>query len=123
MIVGELKEGQEVYVLPSQYLNSGKGDTIIVEIVGDDNWDEIVKGWNKKYFADIPSVEKEIDDKLPSEKILCQDCGSFFYLTSKNKKWFEDRDFHIPKRCEFCRKAKKAERAGRVFDTGVSKKY
>ena len=40
----------------------------------------------------------------------CKDCGTEFIITADNKKWYEEKGFKLPERCEDCRKKRKAAR-------------
>jgi hypothetical protein len=41
------------------------------------------------------------------QKHVCKDCEQTFYMTYGEVKFFEEKELHIPKRCKFCRKARK----------------
>lgn len=45
---------------------------------------------------------------MPNENKLCDTCGRQFYVNEKDQKFFADQGFPTPKRCFFCRKARKA---------------
>lgn len=40
-------------------------------------------------------------------KIKCQDCGEEFNFSEKDQKFYEEKGFKPPKRCKFCRNARK----------------
>ncbi len=42
--------------------------------------------------------------------IKCQDCGEEFNFSEKEQKFYEEKGFLEPKRCRFCRQAKKDKR-------------
>ena len=40
----------------------------------------------------------------------CKDCGKEFYMSYKEVKFFESKEFHIPKRCKYCRDKRKTSK-------------
>lgn len=40
-------------------------------------------------------------------KIKCQDCGEEFIFSERDQKFYEEKGFLPPKRCRFCRNARK----------------
>lgn len=40
-------------------------------------------------------------------KINCIDCGKPFNFSERDQKYYEEKGFKPPKRCKFCRSAKK----------------
>lgn len=40
-------------------------------------------------------------------KIKCQDCGEDFNFSEKDQAFYKEKGFDNPKRCHFCRKARK----------------
>lgn len=51
--------------------------------------------------------------------IKCQDCGEDFNFTEKDQKFYQEKGFEPPKRCHFCRKARKEKYLNQNYD----KKY
>lgn len=43
----------------------------------------------------------------------CKDCGAEFTITADNKKWYEEKGFSLPERCEECRAKRKSNRKNR----------
>lgn len=39
---------------------------------------------------------------------VCRDCGNEFVITASEQNFYESRELALPKRCESCRKARKA---------------
>jgi hypothetical protein len=39
--------------------------------------------------------------------IKCQDCGEDFIFTERDQEFYAEKGFAEPKRCHFCRKARK----------------
>jgi hypothetical protein len=58
-------------------------------------------------------VKKE--DKLMDKMIKCQDCGEEFRFSERDQEFYAEKGFQDPKRCHFCRKARK--------DRHIDKKY
>lgn len=42
--------------------------------------------------------------------ITCVECKAEFVLTAGQQRWFTDKQMHLPKRCEECRKKKREEK-------------
>lgn len=40
-------------------------------------------------------------------KIKCQDCGEEFIFSERDQAFYEEKGFIPPKRCRFCRNARK----------------
>lgn len=40
-------------------------------------------------------------------KLKCQDCGEEFVFSERDQKFYEEKGFLPPKRCRFCRNARK----------------
>ena len=40
-------------------------------------------------------------------KIKCQDCGEEFNFTERDQIFYQEKGFKPPKRCKFCRNARK----------------
>lgn len=47
--------------------------------------------------------------------IKCQDCGEEFKFSERDQEFYAEKGFQDPKRCHFCRKARK--------DKHIDKKY
>lgn len=45
--------------------------------------------------------------------IECKDCGHDFTIEPAEKKWYEDHEMTLPKRCKTCRALKKAKFGGK----------
>lgn len=43
-----------------------------------------------------------------ADTIKCKDCGKSFEITNEEKQWYADKGYDLPKRCKYCRKARKA---------------
>lgn len=41
------------------------------------------------------------------KKIKCQDCGEDFIFTERDQNFYQEKGFEPPKRCKFCRNARK----------------
>lgn len=68
-----------------------------------DSGKKAVDKLNKKY----KSKSEELDD--PDDFLIrtCKDCGNYFMLRYGEIIWFGFRNFKLPCRCRYCRKAKK----------------
>lgn len=66
---------------------------------GDEEAARLVNRWNR----DIATGYREIH--------TCKDCGKIFFINAKEKDWYANKKFQLPKRCKSCRveKKKKAE--------------
>lgn len=53
------------------------------------------------------------------KKIKCQDCGEEFTFTERDQAFYQEKGFEEPKRCHFCRKARKDRR----FNKNNNEKY
>ena len=53
------------------------------------------------------------------KKIKCQDCGEEFTFTERDQAFYQEKGFAEPKRCHFCRKARKDRR----FNKNNNEKY
>ena len=40
-------------------------------------------------------------------KVACMDCGTLFEVSEEEQKWYEEKGYKIPKRCQQCRKARR----------------
>lgn len=40
-------------------------------------------------------------------KLKCQDCGEEFVFSERDQEFYEEKGFLPPKRCRFCRNARK----------------
>lgn len=47
---------------------------------------------------------------MPNQAIKCQDCGKDFDFTERDQVFYQEKGFLPPKRCHFCRKARKEGR-------------
>ncbi len=45
-----------------------------------------------------------------AKTLVCQDCGKDFEFSDEEQKFFADKGFEDPKRCQDCRNAKKNDR-------------
>lgn len=52
-------------------------------------------------------------------KIKCQDCGEDFIFSERDQAFYQEKGFTEPKRCHFCRKARKERHLNKNYD----KKY
>lgn len=52
-------------------------------------------------------------------KIKCQDCGEDFIFSERDQAFYQEKGFQPPKRCHFCRKARKERHLNKNYD----KKY
>lgn len=41
------------------------------------------------------------------QKHICKDCGSAFYMTYNEVRFYKDKELHLPKRCKKCREKRK----------------
>jgi len=53
---------------------------------------------------------KDEEDELPALDLNCMQCGQNFYLSGKDRAFFQAKNFQIPKRCWRCRQERKAAR-------------
>ena len=44
---------------------------------------------------------------MSNQVIKCQDCGEEFNFTERDQEFYKEKGFLPPKRCHFCRKARK----------------
>ena len=44
---------------------------------------------------------------MEDKKITCKDCGKEFIFTVGEQEFYKEKGFLPPKRCRFCRKARK----------------
>ena len=44
---------------------------------------------------------------MSNQVIKCQDCGKDFNFTERDQAFYQEKGFLPPKRCHFCRKARK----------------
>ena len=51
--------------------------------------------------------------------IKCQDCGEEFNFSEREQEFYAEKGFPDPKRCHFCRKARKERHLNKNYD----KKY
>lgn len=49
-------------------------------------------------------------------KIKCQDCGEEFTFTEKDQAFYQEKGFPNPKRCYFCRKARKEKHLRKEYE-------
>lgn len=47
------------------------------------------------------------------ERFVCVDCSAPFTLSEGEREFYAEKGFPLPKRCNNCRKARKAERQAR----------
>lgn len=47
-----------------------------------------------------------------NKRIKCQDCGEEFNFSENDQKFYEEKGFQPPKRCKFCRNARKEKQIG-----------
>lgn len=44
---------------------------------------------------------------MANQVLKCQDCGEDFNFTDRDQEFYQEKGFPPPKRCHFCRKARK----------------
>lgn len=44
------------------------------------------------------------------KELVCSDCGNAFIFTVGEQEFYEEKEFLEPKRCKYCRDARKAEK-------------
>lgn len=49
-------------------------------------------------------------DTSDVEKRVCKDCGAEFFISNRDKEFFKEKGFPLPKRCYNCRQKRKAMR-------------
>ncbi len=50
---------------------------------------------------------------MSKQFIKCQDCGEEFPFSEKEQEFYKEKGFPPPKRCHFCRKARKERHLNR----------
>ena len=48
--------------------------------------------------------------------IKCLDCGEEFRFTERDQKFYQEKGFQEPKRCRFCRQARKERHLDKNFN-------
>lgn len=56
------------------------------------------------------------------KKIKCQDCGEEFIFTERDQSFYQEKGFEPPKRCRFCRNARKVRQVA-YNNRNKNKKY
>lgn len=51
--------------------------------------------------------QKLINSYTPANFLVCRDCDSTFYLSDKERGWFERKNLVAPRRCSPCRKTRR----------------
>jgi len=54
-------------------------------------------------------VENNKMEELKEIKIHCKDCGRPWTIRIEEQKWYKEMGFELPKRCFYCRQAKRRE--------------
>ena len=57
-----------------------------------------------------------------NKKIKCQDCGEEFNFSEREQEFYVEKGFPDPKRCHFCRKARKERHMNKNYDKKILKK-
>ena len=47
-------------------------------------------------------------------KLKCVDCGADFIFFVNEQNWYKEHGFDAPKRCRYCRRARKQNRERRI---------
>lgn len=56
-------------------------------------------------------------------KQKCKECGEFFDIDDNEQKWYNEKGFHLPRRCKSCRHLRREKVIGREeIDYGKTKK-
>lgn len=64
--------------------------------------------WFRTYKQAL--IAADLDNQIEAEQKnvkVCKECGSYFYQTERDRKWFIERNLKVPCRCITCRKNKK----------------
>ena len=51
-------------------------------------------------------IQEELNDQI----IKCFNCGAGFILSTEERAWYQEKSYHLPKRCPECRKKRRQER-------------
>lgn len=51
-----------------------------------------------------------VESNTEVEIIKCKDCGEEFFIADDERKFFESKGLHLPKRCSVCRNKRKVEK-------------
>jgi hypothetical protein len=52
-----------------------------------------------------------MNEQLADQQLECVDCGQTFDWTVPEQNFYAERNFSAPRRCKFCREARRAQRA------------
>lgn len=56
-------------------------------------------------------------------KQKCKECGEFFDIDDNEQKWYNEKGFHLPRRCKSCRHLRREKVIGMEdIDYGKTKK-
>jgi len=66
----------------------------------------------------IKVIDKKETLIEPGFRITCKECGFKFFIGESNKKWYEENNMVMPKKCWHCRKKNK-ERNAKVENGGA----
>lgn len=56
---------------------------------------------------------------MSNQVIKCQDCGEEFNFTDRDQEFYAEKGFPAPKRCRFCRQARKERHLDKKFNKEV----
>jgi hypothetical protein len=51
--------------------------------------------------------------------LACKDCGRDFLLTASTRQWYETKDLTLPRRCENCRRVRRAGKRPQAMTTHI----
>jgi hypothetical protein len=54
-----------------------------------------------------------------SAQFSCFDCAALYVLTAEEQQWYLAKGYHLPRRCEPCRAAKRERNARRASGEGA----
>lgn len=62
-------------------------------------------------IEDINAILLEANKKLSEQEVFtCRTCGNHYTISEEERKWYDDRDFKLPKRCSACRYEERRKR-------------
>ena len=79
----------------------GMGDTNVADY----------DGFSSEFKEEVQRVvdaENKFGRQKKDRVVVCKECGKFFFITPSEEEWYVRKNLVAPKRCESCRRMRKA---------------
>lgn len=79
-------------------------------------------GADSKYEAAFEAYEYAVTEleNILGESRVCKDCGSYFELSDRELAFYQRNKLFLPKRCPYCREARKStKKSEAIVATGL----